>query len=139
MKRGTGIAVSLVLLVVLLAIGFAAFTGFVAYSGMHDFKLPDAFERPPREDAARLGAVLETGLNWALRVCGAVVTILGASLAVRGGSVQEVLGSVVVILAGAVLITQHWAAGIALGVVGVAIVIGLALNRPLSKDRAEPL
>lgn len=113
---------------VLLAVGFAAFTGYVAYCGKVD--MLRAFEMPPGEDAARLGSVLEAALSWAMRACGAVVTLLGAALAMRRGSPAQALSSAVVVLAGVVLISQHWAAGIALGVVALAVVVGMTLRRP---------
>src|SRR5262245_47743235 len=99
---------------------------------MHEFALPDAFQRTPREDAARLGGVLEAGLAWAMRVCGAAVTLAGAALAARRGPLGQFLRSPVVVLAGVVLITQHWAAGVALGAVAVAVAVvsGRALRRP---------
>jgi hypothetical protein len=108
------------LLALLLAVGFAALTGYVAYCGMHPFQLPDAFQGPPRADAARLGAVLEAGLSWAMRVCGLVVTLLAVALAVGGTSPGQVLRSTALALAGAILITQHWVAVVALAGVGVA-------------------
>jgi hypothetical protein len=129
MRRILNVLGPLVLALVLLATAFAAFTAYVAYCGMHPFQLPAAFENPPREDAERLGAVLEAGLTWAMRACGAVVTIVGAALAARHGSLAQALRSAVVVLAGVVLISQHWAAGIALGVVAIAAVVGMALRR----------
>lgn len=119
-----GIVVPLLLVLLLLGLGVAAFTGFVAYCGMHPFALPDAFENPPRADASHLGAVLESGLAWAMRVCGLVVLLLAAGLALRSGSLAGALRSVVVALAGAILVTQHWAAAIALAVVGLAAATG---------------
>jgi len=133
MKRLLDVVVPLMAVLVLLAISFTAFTAYVAYCGMHEFKLPDAFEQPPREDAARLGGVLASGLNWAMQVCGTILTVLGASLAIRRGPIARVLGSVVVVLAGAVLITQHWGAGIALGVVAVAIVVAMCFQQSPSE------
>jgi hypothetical protein len=129
MKQVGDALITLALALVLLAIACAAFTGYVAYCGMHKFNL-DAFEGPPREDAAILGSVFEAGLSWAMRVCGAAVTLLGATLAARRASLAQGLSSAVVILAGVVLISQHWAAGIALGVVAVAYVFGIAWRRP---------
>jgi hypothetical protein len=125
--------VSIVVALVLLAVGLVAFTGYVAYCGKLD--IAKAFEMPPGEDAARLGAVLEAALSWAMRACGAVVTILGAALAVGRGSPGRALSSAVVVLAGVVLISQHWASGIALGVVALAVVVGMTLRRPVSPDR----
>jgi hypothetical protein len=129
MKQVANVLITLALVLVLLALACAAFTGYVAYCGMHKLNL-DAFEEPPREDAARLGSVLEAGLSWAMRVCGAAVTVLGAALAARGQSLTQGLSSAVVILAGVVLISQHWAAGVALGVVAVAYVLGIPWRRP---------
>jgi hypothetical protein len=122
------VVAAVVLTVVVLAAGFAAFTGYVAYCGHYPFKLPDALDGLPRPDAARLGSVLEGGLGYAMRVSGAVLTVLGACLAIGRRSLEPLLGCVVVILAGAVLITQHWAAGIALGI-AVLAAAGLALRQ----------
>jgi hypothetical protein len=136
MKQVGNVLISLALglvLQVLLALACAAFTGYVACCGMHRFNL-DAFEGPPRKDAARLGSVLEAGLSWAMRVCGAAVTLLGATLAARRPSLTQELSSAVVILAGVVLISQHWAAGVALGVVAVAYVLGIAWRRPVHPE-----
>jgi phage shock protein PspC (stress-responsive transcriptional regulator) len=119
---------SVAVALVLAGVAFAAFTGYVAYCGMHKFSL-EAFERPPREDAAHLGSVLEAGLSWTMRVCGVLVTILGAALAVRRSTLGQAFSSVVVLLAGVVLISQHWAASIPLGVGLVAFVVGTALRR----------
>jgi hypothetical protein len=52
-------------------------------------------------------------------------------MAARGQSLTQGLSSAVVILAGVVLISQHWAAGVALGVVAVAYVLGIAWRRPV--------
>jgi hypothetical protein len=129
MKNTVTLLLSLVLVLVLLAISFAAFTGYVAYSGMHKFELSDAFREPPREDAARLGGVLEAGLAWAMKVCGTVLTLVGSALAFRRAGPVWLLASLTAILAGVVLITQHWAAGIALAAVGIGVVVGAALER----------
>jgi len=124
---------TLALALLLLGAAFAAFTGYLAYCSMTD--MLRAYEKPPREDAARLGSVLDAALNWTMRVSGAVVTLLGAALAVRRGSLDQTLSSAVVVLAGVVLITQHWAAGIALAVVAVAFVVGMTLHRQPPADR----
>jgi hypothetical protein len=137
MKRALDVLVPVLVLLVVLAAAGAAFIGYVAYCGMHPFKLPDAFDKPPSPDSARLGGVLESALSWAMRASGAVVTILGAALTLRRNSVAQVLSSVVVILAGAVLITQHWAAGVALGVVGVAAVFAMSLRRAIPEEIPE--
>jgi hypothetical protein len=137
MNRALGMLGSFVLAVALLALGFVAFTGYVAYSGKHAFKLPDAFDSPPGGDAPRLGGVLESGLSYAMRVCGIVATLLGACLALRRGTLEQLLGCVVLVLAGTVLITQHWAAGLALGIVAVALVVGLVLRRARPDQTAE--
>jgi len=123
MKPESGIFVAVVLVLVLLAVGFAAFTGYVAYCGQHPFELPDAFE-PPREDAARLGNVLEAGLTWAMRVCGTVVVLVGAALAARRGRAGASVGNVVMVLAGGLLLTPSWPAVVALAAVGVAAALG---------------
>lgn len=133
--RGGGITASLLLALLLLAVGFAAFTGYVAYCGMHPFQLPDAFEYPPRPDAPRLGAVLDAGLAWAMRACGVVVILLGAAFAVRAAAPTQALPSIVLVLAGAILVTQHWAAAVALAVVGAAAA-GIAWRAPPSDGRA---
>lgn len=124
MKSESGIVFAVVLALVLLAVGFAAFTGYVAYCGQHPFQLPDAFESPPREDAVRLGGVLEAGLTWALRVCGTVVVLLGAALAARRGRAGASLGSVVMVLAGGLLLTPSWPAVVAIAAVGAAAALG---------------
>jgi hypothetical protein len=100
---------------------------------MHPFSLPEAFNDPPSQHAAQYGAVFDSALNWAMRVCGAALTILGAALAIHPRSVEQVLGSCVIVLGGIVLVTQHWAAGIALGVVAISIVVASTL-----RQRSEP-
>jgi hypothetical protein len=128
MKWLTNVVWPLVVALVLLALIVVAFMGYVAYCGMQE--LPRAFLSPPREDAAFLGGVLEAALSWAMRACGAAITIVGAALATRRNSLAQSLSSAIVVLAGVALISQHWAAGIALGVVAVAFVLGIALRRP---------
>src|SRR4051794_35267577 len=112
MKRWEDVVTPLVVALVLLVAAFAAMTGYVAYSGMHKFKLPDAFERAPRPDAAELGAVMDRGLSRALKACGTMVLVVGAALAMRRDSSANLLGSVVVVLTGVAMVSQHWAAGI---------------------------
>jgi len=129
MKNMVTALLFLVMVLLLLGIGFAAFTGYVAYSGRHEFKLPDAFDRPPGEEAARLGGVLEAALAWAMKVCGTVLTLIGSALAFRRAGPVWLLASLTAVLAGVVLITQHWAAGIALAAVGVGVVIAAAMER----------
>ncbi len=105
--RGFWAAVlAIVFVVVLLGGGFALFTGYVSYSGQRPFF--DAYEGPPRSfephDAARLGALFDAALAWAMRVCGAVLAVLSAGVglghAVARGRAEGLLGCLVALLAG---------------------------------------
>jgi hypothetical protein len=61
-----------------------------------------------------------------MRVCGAVLAIVAAGLAVRHAvardPAEDLLGALAVLLAGSVLVTQHWGAAVAVAVLALATV-----------------
>jgi hypothetical protein len=144
MRGAKAILLALLFIIVLLGGGFALFTGYVAYSGLRPWA--EAFEGPPRtpepHDAARLGALFDTALAWAMRVCGAVLAVVaaGAGLghAAARGRAESLLGCLVALLAGALLVTQHWGAAAAVAALAAAVV-ALRFARPApAGERGEP-
>jgi hypothetical protein len=130
-------------IVVLLAVGFVLFTGYVAYAGQRPIE--EAYEGPPRgplpADPAHLGALFDAALAWAMRVCGAVLAVMAAGVglghAVAGGRAEGLLGCLVTLLAGALLVTQHWGAAVAVALLAAAVV-ALRFARPAPpRDRDE--
>ena len=126
MGRSSAALLSVLAALLLLAVGFVTFTGYVAYAARRP--IIEAYDGPPLgfppPDPAHLGALFDAALAWAVHVCGAVLAVVAAGLAVRHAvardPAEDLLGPLAVLLAGSVLVTQHWGAAVAVAVLGIA-------------------
>jgi hypothetical protein len=127
----------------LLAVGLALFTGYVAYCARRP--VLEAYQGPPLgpapADPAHLGALLDAALDWSLRVCGGVLVILAAGLgvghAVARGRDESLLGCLAILLAGALLLSQHWAVALAISLLGAAVVAVRWVRRAPPEEGSE--
>jgi len=142
MRRPFAPLLGFIAVLLLLAVGFILFTGYVAYAARRP--VTEAYEGPPLgsppADPAHLGALLDSALAWAMRVCGAVLAIVAAGLGVRHavarGPAEDLLGPLAVLLAGSLLVTQHWGSAAAVAVLAVATV-AVRFARPEERERGS--
>jgi len=141
MKREMEVVLTVLAALGLGLLGFVAFTGFVAYCGLRPIQ--EAYQGPPLNgrsaEPMQLGAYFDAGLSWAMRVCGSVVILVGAAMVPWRTGVERQLPCIVLVLAGAVLITQHWAAAIAVSLFGIALILAPLLRQPTSEPTQEVL
>jgi hypothetical protein len=149
MRSFFGFLVALLFILLVLGVGFVLFTGFVAYSGMRPIVTNDnwlaAYAGPPNtsdpHDIEHLGGLFESALLWAMRICGGVLVVVAAGVGlghvVARGRAESLLGCLVALLAGALMVTQHWGAAVAVAVVAVAIVALRFARPPAAPNRRE--
>ena len=96
------------------------------------------------EEIGKDAVSVELATVWMGRLFGMTLLLMGAFEMVRlsysDGSRKRFADWIIVLLAGALLISQHWSAALALGAIGVVIIVtqGIPRKKPVSTPEEPP-